>query len=244
MKYVACVKWGKKYGPEYVNKLFRMVRRNASSDITFVCFTDNGDGVDERVQIWELPYPELTGWWNKVALFSSNLPISGTVLFLDLDVVIIGSIDDLFEFLPNNFVILQGFAERINKNSFSSYGRKLINRVKGTSIFNSSVFRFDTRNDYMIWEQFLDNRGEIEKTLAGDQDWISQCVRHNAKTWPYTWCMSYKWEIAGYFDKDRPPHFYNPRKKRIPSDCKIIVFHGTPNPEDVMDIPIIKNNYC
>ena len=39
--YLLCLKHGTKYGPEYVNKLYNMVKRNCSLDYEFVCLTDN-----------------------------------------------------------------------------------------------------------------------------------------------------------------------------------------------------------
>ena len=44
MKNVICMKWGDKFGPEYVNRLHRMVEKNLTIPHRFVCFTDNGDG--------------------------------------------------------------------------------------------------------------------------------------------------------------------------------------------------------
>ena len=35
-KYVVCLKHGKKYGPEYVNTLAKMVKRNCTLDYEFV----------------------------------------------------------------------------------------------------------------------------------------------------------------------------------------------------------------
>ena len=42
---VACMKWGDKYGPEYVNRLYNMVERNTTLPFKFICFTDNADGL-------------------------------------------------------------------------------------------------------------------------------------------------------------------------------------------------------
>ena len=39
-RYVLCMKWGSKYGPEYVNRLYAMVRRHLQGDFQFVCLTD------------------------------------------------------------------------------------------------------------------------------------------------------------------------------------------------------------
>ena len=70
---ILCVKWGTKYGPEYVNRLYKAVER--STDVCkfeFYCLTDDSDGIDERVVA--LPLTEgLTGWWNKALLFDRPL---------------------------------------------------------------------------------------------------------------------------------------------------------------------------
>ena len=44
-KNILCMKWGTKYGPEYVNRLYGMVRRHLSGDFNFVCLTDDSQGV-------------------------------------------------------------------------------------------------------------------------------------------------------------------------------------------------------
>jgi len=130
MNYVVCIKSGDKYGPEYVNVLFNMVKRNLSIDFKFVCFTDNKAGINVAIQTYDLPFPGLNGWWNKLALFSKNLPISGTILFLDLDVVIIKNIDCLFNYKPREFIILQDYGERINKKGFRLFIRRILKRLK------------------------------------------------------------------------------------------------------------------
>ena len=40
-RHILCMKWGTKYGPEYVNRLYAMVRRHLSGDFRFVCLTDD-----------------------------------------------------------------------------------------------------------------------------------------------------------------------------------------------------------
>jgi hypothetical protein len=69
---VVCVKWGTKYGAEYVNKLFNGVKRNlAPLNFMFYCFTDDATGLDKDVTVKPLP----TGWkhwWNKAALFADE----------------------------------------------------------------------------------------------------------------------------------------------------------------------------
>ncbi len=56
-RHILCMKWGTKYGPEYVNRLYAMVRRHLSGDFKFVCLTDDGNGV--RPEVTCLPIPPL-----------------------------------------------------------------------------------------------------------------------------------------------------------------------------------------
>jgi hypothetical protein len=104
-RHVLCMKWGTKYGPEYVNRLYAMVRRHLSGEFNFVCLTDDGTGIRPEVQC--LPIPPLNlhlapgqrdGAWKKLTTFEADLHgLRGTALFLDVDVVVVGSLDAFFE---------------------------------------------------------------------------------------------------------------------------------------------------
>lgn len=72
---VACVRWGRKYGPEYVQRLASGVRRNLSNrDYMFVCFTDDVGALEGMVGVEARPLGERCrewgGWWHKAFLFS------------------------------------------------------------------------------------------------------------------------------------------------------------------------------
>ena len=45
LRNVICMKWGTKYGPEYVNRLYAMVRRHLTGDFRMVCLTDDPTGI-------------------------------------------------------------------------------------------------------------------------------------------------------------------------------------------------------
>ena len=53
--HVLCFKWGTKYGPEYVNRLYAMVERNLSLSFAFHCFTDDNRGIRSGVECHSLP---------------------------------------------------------------------------------------------------------------------------------------------------------------------------------------------
>jgi hypothetical protein len=57
---VLCIKWGKKYGPEYVNKLHSMVRRHLHRPFRFVCLTDDAAGIDPASRSSPFPWSAST----------------------------------------------------------------------------------------------------------------------------------------------------------------------------------------
>lgn len=83
---VVCMKWGDKYGPEYVNRLFNMVARNTTLPFKFVCFTDDAKGLLPEIDARPLPQmdlpPDKERGWRKLSLFRKDVGLEGRVLFL------------------------------------------------------------------------------------------------------------------------------------------------------------------
>ena len=109
-----CVKYGTKYGPEYVNHLCRAVAAWAPSAWRFVCLTEDAAGLDAAVDARPLPPPApgaegaLAGWWAKGHLFEATAVAFGLaatagpgrgpwVCYCDLDTVISGDLSFLDE---------------------------------------------------------------------------------------------------------------------------------------------------
>jgi hypothetical protein len=67
---ILCVKWGKKYGADYVNKLYSGIKRNSTQDFKFYCFTDDPIGLNQDIVAVSLK-ENWHGWWGKANLFSS-----------------------------------------------------------------------------------------------------------------------------------------------------------------------------
>ena len=223
---VVCIKWGNKYPAEYVNRLYNMVNRNLSAPFCFICFTDDTAGLLPGIETREFYDTRLTGWWLKLELFRRDLNgIQGTVLFLDLDVVIVDNIDCLFDYAPGQFCIIQD------------------QRIKDA--YNSSVFRFEAGEFPHVWESVCQDKSNIMTTYPGDQDWISKTVK-DATLWPSSWIISFKKQcnagadrtfgIVGKFLR-RSGLFLPKGKSLLPKQALIVYFHGKPDPEDVMNGP-------
>jgi len=223
-RYVCCLKYGNKYGPEYVNNLYRMVKRNLTLDYEFVCFTENAQGIHKEIRIEPLPALPVTGWWFKPMFFNPNLGLKGTLLFLDLDLVIFRNIDSLFTYEEGKFCIIRDFNRYIIKN----YDK-----------FNSSVFRLNTGQHSQVYTDFIKDPKNVSRRHFGDQDWIRYVIKNNFEYWPEEWIQSYKWEMRGKPRFDNQPRgvrdFLVPGDPTIKDQTSIAVFHGDPNPHVCKD---------
>jgi len=210
---VVCVKWGTKYGPEYVNILKAMVDRNLSFPHKFFCFTENTDGLRNDIEILDID-TKLNGWWNKLLLFQKEIPgLVGKTLYLDLDVVIVNPIDELFKF-KEDFVIIEDWMYKVK------------NRRPRPIVYNSSVFVYTVGQQHHVWDNFDKDRKTVLATNPGDQDYITKQIP-NAKGFPDGWCRSFKW---GYHFSELAYDF----SKGFHDETKIVVFHGSPNPPEAL----------
>jgi len=229
--YVLCLKHGTKYSADYVNKLYNMVERNCTLNYEFVCLTDDSRDINKNIKIITLP-KELSGWWCKPYMFSDDLGLNGTILYMDLDVVIASNIDHLFTYYPNDWCIIRDFTRKM-RPSWQKY--------------NSSVIKFNSGQLSQYWNKFKKSHKDIERKFFGDQDWLYDATHKDnpARLFPDNWIMSWKWEIRS--DRVLRPGTRGSRKLRTiehvvpPQGCCITVFHGDPNPEHCEDPWVVKN---
>ena len=180
---VVCVKWGSKYGPEYVNILQAMVKKNLSLPHRFICFTDNNNGLNSDIETFPLNETQLEGWWHKLTLFKSDLfGLTGRILYLDLDVIIIDSIDEMFLNYKEGFVIIKDWNSR------------------ATVFYNSSVFLYNIGELSDVWNNFNTENYKNKMTNGGDQIWITKQMP-NATLWPDAWCKSFKYHCQDEIPK-------------------------------------------
>ena len=216
--YVICLKHGTKYSAEYVNKLHSMVKRHLSLPHKFICMTENSTSLHSDIRVIDLPKTNLTGWWYKPMVFDPSLGLNGTVLFIDLDVIIFKSIDKFFEYNPDDFCIIRGFRKN-NKHGM-----------------NSSCFRFKSGTLSKEYNDFIKNSHSIMSRLDGDQDWMQEAITKYS-FWPDNWLMSYKWEMVENkniksISEERYQVDVDPRYK---DETSIAVFHGNPKPHQIVN---------
>lgn len=219
--HILCMKWGDKYGPEYVNRLYAMVRKNLTLPFEFVCLTDNPDGLDPAIRHY--PIPELNlpnglperGWKKLTTLGADLYGLQGRALFLDIDIVIIDNIDSFFtqpQSRDDEVWIIRDW-----KKPWRMVG-------------NSSVYRFNIGALPGLLDYFRSHFHDIRRRFRHEQAFLSWYVRehHRLSYWPDDWCLSYKYHVL----KKLPFSLWQPPAK--PPHGKIIIFHGEVNPPDAI----------
>lgn len=103
-----CYDWG------YVRRLHAGVRRHLTMQHDFVCLTNSlkakgrAEAEADGVRVVELRH-RWPGWWSKIELFSDWMDLNGArILYLDLDTLITGPLDDLASF-GGDFGMLRDF---------------------------------------------------------------------------------------------------------------------------------------
>jgi hypothetical protein len=226
---VLCVRFGTKYGPEYVERLRNMVARHLTVPYEFVCLTDDQRPIEGVRSLIQPNAGYAKPWWHKVHMFDPHLGLQGKILYFDLDVVIHNSIDKLVAFQDIEFRGIRDFNRKFHDN---------------WNMLNSSVMCWPAGLHSDIWTTFTQQPNRAQQ-LHGDQDWIWNLAKTRIKFFPDEWIMSYKWEIRDRSEvnfQDNRRVFKTIRTPVIPPQCSVLVFHGDPKPEDVQD-PIILDNW-
>lgn len=211
------MKWGTKYGPDYVNRLFNMSRRNLTVPFSFICYTDAPEGLDPAIDARPLPEmgfddPEERGW-RKLALFKKDIDLEGRVLFLDLDTVIVGNIDDYFT-LEGEVILIKHWRPS-----------------KKHGVGETGVYRFDAGREADIYDNFINNISEVKSSYRHEQAYVGDYLssRGRLSFWPEKWMPSFKYNCMRPFLLGL---FLEPK---LPAGAKMVVFHGNPTPSQAME---------
>lgn len=205
-----------------------MVARHLTLPYEFVCLTDDSTPIDGVRSIVQQPENYSKGWWYKVHMFDPSLPIQGRILYFDLDVVIHNNINKLVENYSSDFLGIRDFNRKFRPD---------------WNMLNSSVMSWIAGSQSNIFIEFQKNKFQALR-LHGDQDWIWKLAQNKIKFWPEIWIQSYKWEIRSRSEIDFskvPRTFRDVKTVPIPVECSVCVFHGDPNPHDVLDPYVLDN---
>ena len=218
MKQIICMKWGDKYGPEYVNKIYGMLLRNITPPFRLVCLTDDPTGIREEVICHDIPPlgceipKDVPGKWPKQVLWSENLAnLEGTALFLDLDIVITRNIDDFFTYGdPDDVILARNWVRPLER------------------LGQSSVFRFPIGKHHYLLDNLRKDSATIARKYRFEQRYITRNIVGGIKFWPRGWVSHFRLDCLGLW----PLRYLRPAK--LPDRARIVIFPGNPDPSDVI----------
>lgn len=162
---IYCFKWGTKYGPEYVNRLFRSVQIHCQTPFKFHCITDNSTGIRAEIEIIDYNTFQKTNIFTLEKVELMHRITTKNNLILDLDMLIHNDITDLVN-------------QPIKRPTFiythwtpDWHWEKLV--PKKTACFvNSSCVRWSGKNAQFLWKYYISNKGQLESEYQSCDKYI------------------------------------------------------------------------
>ena len=209
---------GRDYYPvDYIHRLYNSVLRNTSYPFDFVL--NIGPLAEKRrheirseIRVIQtgLPY-----WWSGMQFWalSPDGVETDTLLYLDLDVVILGSLDDIIEF-PSDQAYMKGYPNTNVSVSLLRYG-------SGWRVFGEYF-----RAGMPQWDPLAPPSNRALPLAAQS---ILDDPKYGLKYdfFPESWVCSYKLRVL---------------KSGLPDDCRIVAFHGRPKQHECNE-SWIKDNW-
>lgn len=212
---VWCMNTGNHAPDDEVRTLKRQVERHLSEPFIFQCITDHDiDGVHTLKPINDLP-----GWWGKLNLFSGRMSHPRN-LWLDLDVCITGSLDALVAPLNKSHL-------RTAKNWAQS----------GHGGCQSSVMYWEGQSGRLICDTF--NHADAHWPPRTDKFWPNGQVQWGDQEWVTMLRDTQRLDVE-YFDAPHVQSYKYHCRNGLPDDCRVVSFHGKPDPADVFDKWVIE----
>jgi hypothetical protein len=231
----ACVIHGDYYDWVYVERLYNMLQVNSSHHINLHVFTEEHRPVpDHMIKHTLTAWPGIAGpkrsWWYKMQLFNSD-HFSGQLFYLDLDTVIVGNIDWIWELNTTQFHAIHDF-RRLWKPSWTG--------------INSSLMVWNTDQLHWIWKEFYtQDINLLVKSFHGDQDFLSKmlvgtpgfCYLDNSLI------KSWRWQAHdGGLDMNTRQYRTPGAGTVIDPDTSFLVFHGCPKPHEISE-PVVQQRW-
>ena len=216
MQTIICMKWGPRYSSEFVNRLYSSIKRHTKRVTKVICFTDDIKNINEKVICKPLPPINLPNMisltpWRKLSVWQFPLyDLTGDVLFLDLDLVITGNLDQFFDYKHGRDCVIENWTQL------------------GQNIGNTSCFRMPIGKYESIFKKFENDPVKIWKRFHIEQTYISNGIKDQV-FWPSDWCKSFKHNLLPKW----PFRIWKPAI--LPNETNIVAFTGKPDPDDVIN---------
>ena len=212
--------------------LYNMLSRNLTPKVRLHVFTEADRHIPKPMikhvlEPWAIAHPK-NSWWYKMQMFNPDF-YRGPLLYFDLDVVITGNIDWIWQLPLRHFWAIRDF-KHIWRPTF--YG------------INSSVMWWNTAQFDHVWREVQSrDLNTIINRYHGDQDLINEIIPiARRRFFNENWVKSWRWQcLDGGFDFARRQYTRPNTGTKIDPDTSVLVFHGNPKPAMVTDSVVLQH---
>jgi lipopolysaccharide biosynthesis glycosyltransferase len=227
-----CVNHGTAYAWQYVDRLYGMLQRHLGN-IKFHVFTEKNRAVPEHMIKHDLQeWPGISGqkkaWWYKLQMFDAD-QLPGQNLYFDLDTVVIDDLSWILKLDSKYFWTIRDF-RYLWKPQWQG--------------LNSSLMYWNSTEFSWIWQDLCQrNIQAVSRQFRGDQDYLNALLhRDQIKFIDPCYVKSWRWQVHdGGLDASMNQYCRPGAGAVIPSNTKIIVFHGNPKPHNIQDSVILQH---
>lgn len=190
----------------YVDNLFLGIKKWANQPFNFICFTNEELKVNENIQLRPFQLVSKKGVLARFYMFSKDAGLFDTqVLCLDLDVVIVGPLDDLMNYRGQYCV-----------------RNRWIPGQEHQGAGDIVSFQAGEENEKIFWDPLIkDPLAAVKATNGYEPYWIDRTIGEHPETWDDVapkQIFSYKHHVRG---------------KGVPDNARIISCHGSPRPHQI-----------
>jgi hypothetical protein len=222
-RFVCCLKYGTRYPADYVNVLYNATRKAMRGPFRFLCLTDRPEGLLPGIEA--LPIPDVGllphewfvgGIWPKLGIYDRHFHgLNGRAVFIDLDMVVLRDIDAFFD-MPGAYLGIDGGPR---------WGRP---GSTARQELCSALIAYDIGTLGALADKFRAEKAAIMARFRTEQAYTEAELGHIGY-WPEGWVISFKRSLRQplLLDLVREP-------KRPPATAKVLAFHGTPRPADLI----------
>ena len=192
MTHILTLKVGTKYGSEYVNNLFRSIKKNSTEPFTLYCYTEDPIGLDNDIVVVPLKEPsEFALQWHKVKFHEANFAGIATgekCLILDIDWIITEDMDAILNYkLPKNaFGCFERWWSNLRHLCAINGGFQMYHMGDTNHLWE--IFKTDAE----YWQSYYVLNGLATGPVNGEQNFIDMHVTLEREWLPMKWFA--KWQ--------------------------------------------------
>lgn len=217
---------------EYVNRLFRACKRRTTIPFSFLLYTGPEaaipgrlDGMDPAIGIVQTGLP---WWWCGMPFWKEDAPGVKTErrLFLDLDTVIVGSLDDLILYDSDHVCSRDWPKDRapMGEERDANPGVTMIRLGGGAWVWEE--YERGGKPTWSPHDRSVDH-SPFPLAAQGIINDRKRAGKGGTDLFPEPWAMSYKLAV---------------QDRGIPEGCRIVHFHGKPKQWHVNE-PFVRDNW-